>query len=358
MTAKAPDTKAAIHEGVPNSSSTVAVVPSVVNALANRVPRTSTKFKPHPPERAGSTPVACPPPRAASWPNHVQQANVPRTGRFVPATPIQPGVIAACGLHSGVSQHTQDGHWAVPPTRVAGRRPANPTGPQQKRRLSATFGKAAARWWGIRVSGVSAIVVARSIGDQVRNKSTPLINITSPAIFAVKDDYSRESSPWCDVKSMLSPAKADGHLDPGSNVRPLRLATPVRRHLARIATDSQPLESCALLAGNGDQVMAIHALRNIHPESRTRYAVEPEEYLQAESRVEAQGQHVIGIFHSHPHSEAAPSITDHAHALPETWYLIHGFPPGGANGGELRAWRLGNDGQFMEHPIIHPEAQP
>lgn len=57
--------------------------------------------------------------------------------------------------------------------------------------------------------------------------------------------------------------------------------------------------------------------------SRTTYLMDPQEQLQAYKRMEKDGKEIVGIYHSHPHSEAFPSPTDLKKAFyGDVYYLI------------------------------------
>lgn len=79
------------------------------------------------------------------------------------------------------------------------------------------------------------------------------------------------------------------------------------------ATKSAPNESCALLFGNEDintcTVKDIFLTENTE-RSPINFTISNEELLAGYKEAERKGLDVIGIFHSHPHSEARPSMTD------------------------------------------------
>jgi len=52
------------------------------------------------------------------------------------------------------------------------------------------------------------------------------------------------------------------------------------------------------------------------------YTVDPKEHLRADRDAEASGYSIIGVFHSHTHTEAYPSPTDVAQAPDPTWHYI------------------------------------
>ena len=73
-------------------------------------------------------------------------------------------------------------------------------------------------------------------------------------------------------------------------------------------------ESCAMLLGtHNDQqwnVKEVFLTRNAHTDSETSFIITPEELLQGHQLAEKKQLELVGIFHSHPDSAAAPSNFD------------------------------------------------
>ena len=74
-----------------------------------------------------------------------------------------------------------------------------------------------------------------------------------------------------------------------------------------------PAESCALLFGkeksNISTVSEVYLTKNTE-DSPVNFTISNEELLHGYQEAERKGLDVVGIFHSHPHSEAKPSSTD------------------------------------------------
>lgn len=74
-----------------------------------------------------------------------------------------------------------------------------------------------------------------------------------------------------------------------------------------------PNESCALLFGHEKggafEVSDVFLAEN-QDDSPVNFTIANEELLKGYQEADAKGLDVIGIFHSHPHSEASPSSTD------------------------------------------------
>jgi proteasome lid subunit RPN8/RPN11 len=113
------------------------------------------------------------------------------------------------------------------------------------------------------------------------------------------------------------------------------------------AYDGYPLEACGLLVGRGDHVHRFVACTNDAASSRV-YTIPPKEHLRAEMAAEADGLEVIGVFHSHTHTEPYPSPTDVAQAPDPAWhYVIVSLK---REAPETRSYRI-VDGTIREEPI-------
>ena len=91
------------------------------------------------------------------------------------------------------------------------------------------------------------------------------------------------------------------------------------------AVAALPNEACGLLAGRDGRVELFYPIRN-EDESPTAYRFDSVEHFEAEKDREEKGWEVVGIFHSHTHSEAYPSSTDRRRAFwpdPETGQLVY-----------------------------------
>ena len=75
------------------------------------------------------------------------------------------------------------------------------------------------------------------------------------------------------------------------------------------AKNKKPNESCAILFGKDNKVLEVYLTENIE-ESPTNFTISNTELINAYKDAEGKNLEVIGIFHSHPNSEAYPSNTD------------------------------------------------
>jgi proteasome lid subunit RPN8/RPN11 len=99
----------------------------------------------------------------------------------------------------------------------------------------------------------------------------------------------------------------------------------VRDAVVAHAREAAPAECCGMLVGLGGSITSAVRARNLseHP---SRFLIDPKDHIQARRAARATGLDVVGFYHSHPHSAAAPSATDLAEATyPNHLYLIVGL---------------------------------
>ena len=103
-----------------------------------------------------------------------------------------------------------------------------------------------------------------------------------------------------------------------------------------------PEEACGLLVGpaGGDLVDEVVPAENL-AHLPTAYLLDPLVYLRSDLAAEARGGALLGVFHSHPSSEARPSATDISESPNPGWhYLVVGL---GGPVPEVRSWRIAGD---------------
>jgi len=113
--------------------------------------------------------------------------------------------------------------------------------------------------------------------------------------------------------------------------------------------DGLPLEACGLLGGDAAAAKAsvFYPCTNVAQSSRV-YTVDPKEHLRADRDAEDRGLEIIGVVHSHTHTEAYPSPTDVAQAPDPTWhYVIVSLRQ---EAPVLRSYRIVDD-EISEEPV-------
>lgn len=83
-----------------------------------------------------------------------------------------------------------------------------------------------------------------------------------------------------------------------------------------------PNEGCGLLLGDVDGVVReVVASANVADSAKV-YEIDPKVLLRAYRRADDEGIDVIGVFHSHTHSDAYPSPTDVRQAPDPSWHYV------------------------------------
>ncbi len=85
------------------------------------------------------------------------------------------------------------------------------------------------------------------------------------------------------------------------------------------ALETDPNECCGLLIGNDRRAEEVRRLKNQHPEPLRRYEMSPLELMREDSTAETKGRRIVGIYHSHTHTQAYPSRTDVENAVESMW---------------------------------------
>ncbi len=101
-----------------------------------------------------------------------------------------------------------------------------------------------------------------------------------------------------------------------------KIAQNIYDQMVAHAIREKPNECCGLLAGIGDRITTLYAMDNLASDDpriatlaipndrRFRYMMDPAGQLAAIKEMRRLGLTMMGIYHSHPHSEAFPSETD------------------------------------------------
>jgi proteasome lid subunit RPN8/RPN11 len=119
------------------------------------------------------------------------------------------------------------------------------------------------------------------------------------------------------------------------------------------ALEGYPLEACGLLAGSAGEdgngeVHSVHPTENTARSARV-YEVEPRAMLHADRDAEAAGYQLIGVYHSHTHTDAKPSPTDIEQAPDPGWHYVlvslRDVHP------SVRSWTI-REGKIEEEPVV------
>ena len=128
------------------------------------------------------------------------------------------------------------------------------------------------------------------------------------------------------------------------------LPNSVLEQIKQLALAETPLECCGFLVGEFgcDVAREFHPCRNI-AQSKIIYTVDPRDHLRIELDAESRGLAIIGVVHSHTHTEPYPSATDVAQAPDPGWhYVIIGLKDAEP---KTRSYRI-IDSQISESQIV------
>ena len=129
------------------------------------------------------------------------------------------------------------------------------------------------------------------------------------------------------------------------------LSEELARLLLEHAGAELPNEACALLGGDAASgtVTSLHPARNAAA-SPYRFDVHRADLVRIVHAIDAAGEDLVAIFHSHPATPPEPSPTDLREARYDVAQLIAGTetPSGPMRG--LRAWRFSH-GRAVELPL-------
>jgi proteasome lid subunit RPN8/RPN11 len=101
----------------------------------------------------------------------------------------------------------------------------------------------------------------------------------------------------------------------------------VHRAMIAHAYAGLPLEACGLFAGTvapdgtGATVLRFYPTENEAASSKV-YTVPGKAFLRADRDAEDEGWQLLGVMHSHTHTEAYPSPTDVRQAPDEAWHYV------------------------------------
>jgi len=138
----------------------------------------------------------------------------------------------------------------------------------------------------------------------------------------------------------------------------MRLTRPQYVRIIAHCLDGYPYEACGMLGGplGADlqptgEITEVYCCRNADESGRT-YTVDSRDLLAAMRGAEAAGGDVVGVFHSHTHTDAWPSATDVRQAVDPRWFYVlvslrHADPV-------LRSFRI-VDGEIIEVPVEVPD---
>lgn len=102
----------------------------------------------------------------------------------------------------------------------------------------------------------------------------------------------------------------------------------IQPELLVLAQTRAPQEACGILEYDGERLY-LHACENVSPEPETAFLIGTRDQMRALARIDRHGTAYWGIFHSHPSTNAQPSLTDRAFAehVGKVYWVILGLKP-------------------------------
>ena len=99
-----------------------------------------------------------------------------------------------------------------------------------------------------------------------------------------------------------------------------------KKLLSQYSENQKPNEACAILFGKNNKVLDIFLTENIE-ESSVNFTISNEQLIEGYKIAEDKKMDIIGIFHSHPNSDAFPSNTDKKfmQSNPVAWIIYSGI---------------------------------
>ena len=124
----------------------------------------------------------------------------------------------------------------------------------------------------------------------------------------------------------------------------IKLTESYKKILSEYSESQKPNESCAILFGKDNQVLDLFLTENIE-NSPVNFTISNKQLIEAYKIAEEKKMEIVGIFHSHPGSDAYPSNTDKKfmQSNPVAWIIYSGINK------NFRAYLLESD--IVEIPI-------
>jgi len=109
-------------------------------------------------------------------------------------------------------------------------------------------------------------------------------------------------------------------------LKKIKISHQDKKILSEHSENQKPNESCAILFGKKDQISDLFLTKNIE-ESPINFTISNEQLIEGYKIAEEKELDVIGIFHSHPNSDAFPSNTDKKfmQSNPVVWIIYSGI---------------------------------
>jgi len=129
----------------------------------------------------------------------------------------------------------------------------------------------------------------------------------------------------------------------------MRIARDLYDAMIAHAREEAPNECCGMVGASDGDGVAVYRAVNAEA-SPLRFRIDPEEQFALHTRIEAAGQELGAIYHSHTRTEPRPSQTDinFAKLWPGVLWIIVGLVGDEA---DVRTWRI-DDGRVSDAELV------
>ena len=121
----------------------------------------------------------------------------------------------------------------------------------------------------------------------------------------------------------------------------IKLPLNIIHQLLEHAQSSSETEICGLIGSINDIANSCYPISNSHANPKAKFTLEPSEQIAAFKNLRKKEEQLFAIYHSHPTTDAYPSVTDLAQSeYPDALYLIISLKTKGVL--EMRGFYLRN----------------
>lgn len=129
----------------------------------------------------------------------------------------------------------------------------------------------------------------------------------------------------------------------------LKLSRKYADQMVAHSLEQDPNECCGILSGADGKVHCLYRITNT-ANSRYRYLMDPQEFLDADRDTESNCWEFQAFYHSHTHSPAYPSTTDVRMALQSGYLMVYYILISleDKSSPEIRMFKIGEAGEIEE----------
>lgn len=131
----------------------------------------------------------------------------------------------------------------------------------------------------------------------------------------------------------------------------IQIPRPLAIELLHHAQISQDREVCGLIGAHQGTPVSCYPITNVADNPSELFELDPKEQVNAMRKMRERSEELFGIFHSHPTTDATPSVTDLELAeYPDVVYLIISLKTKGVL--QMRGFYLSDHNNFKEIRLL------